>query len=97
MATHILLVRFTPQGVRTIRDSPKRAAAFAKTAKGLGVTVESTYWTSGGFDGVLILDAPDDETASALALTLARAGNVQTHTLRAFDGTQMKSVLARVR
>jgi len=97
MITHILLVQFTPQGVRTIRDSPKRAAALAKAAKGLGVTVEATYWTSGGYDGVLLLRAPDDETASALALTLARAGNVQTQTLRAFDRERMKSILARVR
>ena len=97
MATHIFLVRFTREGARAIHDSPKRAAAFAKTAQRLGIEVEATYWTSGSYDGVLLLDAPDDEAASALALTLARAGNVQTETLRAFDRERMKAILARVR
>lgn len=96
MAKHILLVNFTEQGLRSIKDSPQRAAAFAETAKGLGARVEKVYWTSGAYDGVLILDAPDDETASAVSLTLGRAGNVHTQTLRAYEREEMQSILARL-
>ena len=95
MATFIALIDYTEQGVRSIQESPQRAAAFVEQAKQMGVTVKDLYWTTGGHDGVLILEAPDDRAASALVLSLVRAGNVRTQTLRAYDRAEMKEILAR--
>lgn len=36
------------------------------------------------YDGLVIAEFPDDETAAQAALTLASSGNVTTETLRAF-------------
>jgi uncharacterized protein with GYD domain len=94
MATFIALVDYTEQGIRTIQDSPERAEGFAARAKQAGVTVKELFWTSGAHDGVLILDAPDDETVSSVMLALARTGNVRTHTLRAYGRDEMKRILA---
>ena len=44
----------------------------------MGVSVKSIYWTSGAYDGLLIVDAPDEPTAAALFLSLAQHGNVKT-------------------
>ena len=65
MATFITIIKFTPQGITNLQDTCKRAAAFKAAAKKLGAKVTDTYWTQGPFDGVLIFEAPDDETASA--------------------------------
>jgi uncharacterized protein with GYD domain len=38
MATYILLVNFTDQGIRNAKDSPKRADTFKEMAKKAGLT-----------------------------------------------------------
>ena len=96
MATYISLLNFTEQGIRNIKESPGRADAFARAARELGVEVKGQYWTMGSHDGVLIVDAPDDETASALSLKLCQSGNVKTRTLRAYDSSEMERVLGKV-
>jgi len=95
MATFIALIDYTEQGVRSIQESPQRATAFAEQAKKVGATVKDLYWTYGGHDGVLILEAPDERAASALLLSLVRAGNVKTQTLRAYDRAEMEEILTR--
>jgi uncharacterized protein with GYD domain len=93
MATFITTIKFTQQGLQNIRKSPKRAAALKSAAKKMGVEVTNIYWTLGSFDGVLIFDAPNDETATAAMLYLSSQGNVHTTTARAFGSTEMEKVL----
>jgi len=96
MATFITLIDYTEQGIKNIKDAPDRAAAFAEQARALGVTIKDLYWTSGAHDGFLVFEAPDGETASALLLSLAQAGNVSTQTLRAFDRSEMQAIIGKM-
>ena len=96
MATFIVLGCFTDQGMRNIKESPKRADAFKEMAKKTGATVKDVYWTLGQFDIVAICDAPDDQTASALAFSVGALGNVRTQTLRAFSQADMSSILGKM-
>jgi len=96
MATFITTINYTEQGIQNIRDTAKRANAFKAAAKKMGVKVKSIYWTLGAFDGALVFDAPDDETATALMLSLGAQGNVQTKTARAFDAKEMDAVLSKL-
>ena len=48
----------------------------------------------GSYDFVSILEAPDDETATAGLLVIGAAGNARTVTLRAFDATEMEKIIA---
>lgn len=96
MATYITLVKFTEQGMQGIKESPQRSDAFAEEASRVGASVKSIYWTSGSHDGVLIFEAPDEATASALVIRLVRKGNVTTSTLRAYDKAEMESLLEKV-
>ena len=95
MATFISTIKFTAQGIQAINETTKRAAALKTAAKKLGVKVTAVYWTLGAFDGVLIFEAPDDETATAVLLKLGAAGNVQTTTARAFTASEMDAILAK--
>ena len=94
MATFITTLHFTEQGIKAVRDTCERAAAFKATAKKLGVRVAGVYWTLGAFDGVLVWEAPDEETATAALLHLGTLGNIRTQTARAYDLAQMQKVLA---
>jgi uncharacterized protein with GYD domain len=74
MATFITTIKFTQQGIKDIDHSTKRAAIFKAEAKKLGAKVKDIYWTLGDHDGLLILEAPDDETATAAILHLGCDG-----------------------
>jgi uncharacterized protein with GYD domain len=96
MATFITTIKYTQQGIKGIDDTTKRAAAFKAAAKKLGVKVTNVYWTFGDYDGLLILEAPDDETATTALLHLGAAGNVHTTTVRAFTAAEMDQILTKV-
>jgi uncharacterized protein with GYD domain len=95
MAIGISLVNFTDQGIKNIKDSPKRAAAFGELAKKQGVTVRDIYWTTGQYDMVVIAEGTDEALAAVL-LSVGRIGNVRTQTLRAMDQETFQRVLGKV-
>jgi uncharacterized protein with GYD domain len=96
MATFVLLASFTDQGIRSVKDTTKRAEAFQQTAKKAGVKVKDLYWTLGQYDVLAVCDAPDDATATALALSLGMQGNVRTQTLRAFSQAEIGAILGKM-
>jgi uncharacterized protein with GYD domain len=96
MAYYIILANFTDQGVRTIKDSPKRADAFKAMAERSGVKVHALFWTLGQHDVIVIVEANDDVGATALSLSVTSLGNIRTQTLRAFDAAQMREIVARM-
>jgi uncharacterized protein with GYD domain len=97
MATFITTLHFTEQGIKAVRDTCERAATFKAAAEKLGVKVTGQYWTLGAFDGVLVLEAPNEEAATAALLHLGSLGNTRTQTARAYDPAEMQRVLALLR
>jgi len=93
MATYIALLDYTDQGVRNIKDSPQRADEFNELAESSGARVLAQYWTIGTHDGVLILDAPDDQVAASILLRLSASGNVRTTTLRAYEWAEAQALI----
>jgi uncharacterized protein with GYD domain len=96
MATYITLANFTDQGIRNIKDSSKRADAFKDMAKKAGITVKDLYWTVGQYDIVTIIEAPDDASATALALGVGALGNIRTQTMRAFSQAEITGVIGKL-
>lgn len=96
MAYYVLLSNFTDQGIKSIKDTQKRAEAFKAMAKKRGVKVHTLLWTLGQHDVVAITEADDDIAATALSLSLSSLGNVRTQTLRAFDTGDMAKIMAKM-
>ena len=96
MATFIVLASFTDQGIHEVKETISRAETFKEMAKKIGVAVKDMYWTLGSHDVVVICEAPDDESASALALSVGLRGKVRSETLRAFSFDEMKRVLGKL-
>lgn len=96
MATFISTIRFTDKGIKDIKATCKRAEAFKATGAKMGVEVKNVFWTLGRYDGVLIFDAPDEETATALMLQLGSLGNVHTQTARAYQAAEMEQIIGKL-
>ena len=96
MVTYIALSNFTDQGIRTVKDSTKRADGVKAAAKKFGATMTQIYWTLGKYDLVAIIEAPDDASATAFALAIGMAGNIRTQTLRAFSQEEMDGILGKL-
>lgn len=96
MVRFVMLVKFTDKGMAAIDQSVSRKEAFQKSVKQAGGKLESIFWTLGEYDGVAVFSAPDDTTAAALALGVAKLGNVRTTLLRAFDAEEFKKILERL-
>ena len=69
MQTYNLLVNFTDQGMRNIKDTIKRAHAFEDMAKKSGAVLKVLCWTLGRYDVIAVFEAPDDESATALTFS----------------------------
>jgi uncharacterized protein with GYD domain len=97
MPNFVMLGSFTDQGIRNVKDTVKRADAFKASAKEAGVNVKEIYWTLGQFDIVALAEAADERAVTSLGLTLGKAGNVRTQTLRAFSPSEMTAILEKVK
>ena len=96
MPTYIVLAQFTDQGIRNVKESPKREETFRKTCEKLGARVKDVYRTMGRYDVAAIVDAPDDLTMNAILYSTGSLGNVRTETLRAFTRQETDQALAKM-
>jgi uncharacterized protein with GYD domain len=96
MVTYVVLAKFTDQGIRNAKDSPKRAEAFKQIAVTFGATVKELFWTQGKYDIVTVVEAPDEISATALNLSISALGNVRTESLRAFSAAEMMTIVDKM-
>jgi uncharacterized protein with GYD domain len=96
MATYVTLLKFTERAAKDIKDTCKRAAELKNHAKKHGIEIKQQLWCMGDYDGLILFDAPDDETATAAMLSVGSRGFVSTQTLRSFTATEMEKIVGKV-
>ena len=96
MPTYIVLTNWTDQGIRTVKESPKRLDATKKAIEAAGGKVLGYYLTMGRYDSVLIVEGPSDEVAAALALSAGSQGSIRTETLKAFPEAEYRKIIAKI-
>jgi uncharacterized protein with GYD domain len=94
MPTYITLLKWTHQGITTIKDAPARLDAGKEMLKTFGSELKAFYLTMGAYDVVAISEAPDDMAAAKVALAVGSQGNVSTETLRAFTEDEYREIVA---
>lgn len=92
MPTYISLLNYTEQGISTVESSPARVKAAKDLVEDLGGEYKEFYLTLGEYDGIAILEFPDDEAAAQYALTIGKAGNARTETLKAFTEEEFEDL-----
>jgi len=91
--TYLVLLTYTDQGMRTIKQSPQRATAWRQQIEAAGITVLTQLWTAGGCDGALILQGEGEQQVLGALSQLASLGNVRTQSLRAFDAEEFAKIV----
>lgn len=97
MPTFVLLMNLTDQGIRDIKNTPARIDAAVKAWEGMGGTMSAFCMTMGAYDYVAVGEAPSDEIAAAFAMSLGKAGNVTTTTLKGFSRDEVARITASVK
>jgi uncharacterized protein with GYD domain len=92
----ILSMSFTDQGIRGIKDAPKRAQAARELAKKVGVEIKQVYLTSGEFDLLVIVETPNGDNMAKFALALGMQGNVHTRTARAWTQDEFQKLVSEL-
>jgi len=93
MVTYVMLLNWTDQGIRSVKDSPKRLDGVRKLAKDMGGEVKSFYMTLGTYDVVLIVDMPNNDKLASFALKFGSLGNMRSTTLKAFTEDEYQRII----
>ena len=96
MPTFILTLNWTDQGIRGVKDAPKRSAAAREFAKKVGVDIKQVYLTSGESDLLLIVDAASGDNVTKFALMLGSLGNVRSRTARAWSEAEFAKLISEL-
>ena len=95
MPTFVMYASWTDQGIRGVKDAPKRSKAARAMAKKLGVEVKQIYLTSGEFDLLIILDG-DGDSITKFAMATGALGNIRTRTARAWPEAEFTKMIAEL-
>jgi uncharacterized protein with GYD domain len=94
MKTYIILVNYTEQGIKSMKDSPSRLDAARKAAEAMGAKLKEWYLVMGQYDAIVVAEAPSDEVISRFLLTIGSLGNVRTQTLSAMTEGEYRKLCA---
>jgi uncharacterized protein with GYD domain len=92
-----MLAQWTDQGMRQVKDSPKRVDAAKQALKEMGGEFKAFFMTMGDYDLAAIYEAPDDAVAARFTLMLGMLGNVRSTTLKAFPEAAYREIVASLR
>jgi len=93
VTTYIVLLNWTEQGIRNVRESPRRLDAAKALLQEMGGSIKGFYLTMGEYDMITVCEAPDDAVAARFALTLGAQGSVKTRTLKAFPEDAYREII----
>ena len=96
MPTYVTLVKWTDQGIRAVKESPKRLDAVREAARRQGGQLKDFYLVMGEYDLVVVFDFPADEPYTSTVLAIASQGNVRTTSLRAYSEDEYRRIIAAI-
>ncbi len=97
MPVYVMLTTLTDEGRKTIKEHPDRIKEVNREVEAMGVKVLAQYAVLGPYDFVNILEAPNNETVSRVAVELGSRGTLQTMTLAAVSVDELIASLKKVK
>lgn len=94
MTTYVMLMNWTDQGARNVKESPRRLDAAKKALHEVGGEFKFFFMTMGEYDMVVVYEAPDDAVAARFTLQVGQLGNVRTKTMKAFPESAYREIIA---
>lgn len=89
----MMLWNYTDEGLRNIKQSPMRYDENKEAFQAMSAKITGFYLTTGNFDGVMIVEAPDEQTIAKLALLINSKGAIRTQTLQAYLEDEYRQII----
>jgi uncharacterized protein with GYD domain len=96
MPLFVVLYKFTDQGRKTIKDSPKRFREVTAAVEKMGGKVLQAVYTTGRYDLVVISEAPTEEIALRTSIAVLSAGNAVSETLHAYTVDEFEKLVSKL-
>jgi len=96
MPFYVVLGKFTDEGARNIKESPKYVAQTKAMVEKAGGKWHGFYYTMGEYDFVSLVEGPSDEVALSLLFAISSVGRVRTITLKAFPVEEVEKILEKL-
>jgi uncharacterized protein with GYD domain len=96
MPRYIVLLNWTAQGIKNVKDTVKRAESFEDAIEKAGGKSLGLYYTTGRYDMVAMVDAPNDEAIASVLYSTGSLGNVRTETLKAFSMDEAAKIIEKL-
>jgi uncharacterized protein with GYD domain len=93
MPTYIALLKWTPQGLQNLKQSPSRLDAARKSLESAGVTMKDFYMVTGRYDMVAVCEAPDEGVMARALLSITSKGDFTSETCRAFTEQEYRQII----
>ncbi len=97
MPLYLLQFTYTSEAWAKMVNNPQdREKSIRQLAERLDSKIVGFYYTHGEYDGIVILEAPDDESANALVFAGTTAGHIKsTKTSRLYTMEEILSTLKK--
>jgi uncharacterized protein with GYD domain len=96
MPNYIVLVNWTDQGIKNVKDTVKRAKSFGSALEKAGCKSLGFYYTIGRYDMVSVIEAPNDEAITSVLFSTGSLGNIRTETLKAFSTEEAANIIGKL-
>jgi uncharacterized protein with GYD domain len=96
MPTYIVLFKWTPQGLKELKQSPSRLDAGRKAFESTSLRIKEFYMLMGRYDCLAVAEAPDDATLAKAILSIASQGSITTETCRAFTENEYREIVGQL-
>jgi uncharacterized protein with GYD domain len=96
MPNYIVLVNWTDQGIKNVKDTIKRAKSFEGAIEKAGAKSLGIYYTMGRYDIVAVVEAPTDEAIASVLYSTGSLGNVRTETLKGFSVAETAKIIEKL-
>jgi uncharacterized protein with GYD domain len=93
MPTYITLLKWTEQGLQTLKESPARLDAARRNLEGSNVRLKEFYMVTGRYDMIAICEAPDEGLLARALLAITSKGTMTSETCRAFTEQEYRQII----
>jgi uncharacterized protein with GYD domain len=93
MPSYVMLIKWTQEGIKTVKDAPQRVEAARNTFKSVGGEIKEHYFVFGKYDMVSIAEAPSDEAMAKAVLIIGKRGMASIQTLKAFPEAEGLAII----
>jgi uncharacterized protein with GYD domain len=96
MPAYIVLMKATQKGLANPKDFLNDVQAAREAIEKFGGKMLDWNLTMGPYDAVAKIEFPDDFTTAAFTLSIAKTGNQETTTMRAFNLTEVEQIVKKI-